>query len=132
MRSLSCFENISFIKSWGINFPKDLHIKPTTYINVLRGTGVEEIGLKDKMRWEFISKMQGGLNLWTWFTSFSSHSLFKNFWDLFEFWEHVNTCGISLINNLPSVGIKASTLWNFNELNFWENYVFSCMIKCKV
>jgi hypothetical protein len=35
-----------------------------------------------------------------------------------NFWEHVNTCGIILINNLPSVEMKASTLWNFNELNF--------------
>jgi hypothetical protein len=69
------------------------------------------------MRWEFMSKMQDDLNLWTWFSSFSSHSLFQNFWDLFEFWEHVNTCVISLIKNLPSVGMKASTLWNFNELN---------------
>jgi hypothetical protein len=38
--------------------------------------------------------------------------------------EHVNTCGISLINNLPSVGMKASTLWNFNKLNF-ESIMFS-------
>jgi hypothetical protein len=28
----------------------------------LRGKGVEEIGLRDKMRLEFMSKMQGGLN----------------------------------------------------------------------
>jgi hypothetical protein len=35
-----------------------------------------------------------------------------------NFWEHVNTCGISLTNNLPSVGMKSSTLWNFNELSF--------------
>jgi hypothetical protein len=34
----------------GLKFPKDLHIKPTTYMNVMRGKGVEEIGLRDKMR----------------------------------------------------------------------------------
>jgi quercetin dioxygenase-like cupin family protein len=41
----------------GINFPKKLHIKPTThththtyiYIYVMRGRGVEQIGLRDKM-----------------------------------------------------------------------------------
>jgi hypothetical protein len=76
------------------------------------------------MRWEFMSNLQDVLNLWNWFSSFSSHSLFQNFWDLFKFWEHVNTCGISLINNLPSVGMKASTLWNFNKLNF-ESIMFS-------
>jgi hypothetical protein len=25
--------------------------------------------------------------------------------------------------------MKASTLWNYNELNSWEHYVFSCMNK---
>jgi hypothetical protein len=44
----------------------------------------------------------------------------------------MNTCGISLIKNLPSEEMKASTLLNFNELKFREHYVFSCMIKCKV
>jgi hypothetical protein len=76
------------------------------------------------MRWEFMSNMQDDLNLWTWFSSFSSRSLLQNFWDLFELWEHVNTYGISLIKNLPSVGMKASTLWNFNVLNL-ESIMFS-------
>jgi hypothetical protein len=57
-----------------------------------------------------MSKMQDDLNLRTWFSSFSSHSLFQNFCDLFKLWEHVNTCVISLINNLHSVGMKSSTL----------------------
>jgi hypothetical protein len=35
-----------------------------------------------------------------------------------NFWEHFNTCGISLTNNLPSVGMKDSTLCDFNELIF--------------
>jgi hypothetical protein len=34
----------------GLNFPKEHHLKPTTYINVMRGKGVEEIGLSDKMK----------------------------------------------------------------------------------
>jgi hypothetical protein len=76
------------------------------------------------MRWEIMSKIQD--DLWTLFSSFSSHSLFQNFYDLFKLWERVNTCGVSLIDNLPYVGMKASTLWNFNELNF-ESIMFSCV-----
>jgi hypothetical protein len=34
----------------GLNFPKKLHIKPATYIYVMRGKGIEYIGLRDKMR----------------------------------------------------------------------------------
>jgi hypothetical protein len=33
---------------------------------------------------------------------------------------------------LPSIKIKVSTLWNFNEYKFREHYVFSCMIKCRI
>jgi hypothetical protein len=32
-------------------------------MNVMRGKGVEKIGLRDKIISEFMSKMQGGLNL---------------------------------------------------------------------
>jgi hypothetical protein len=63
----------------GLSFPKKLHIKPATYICVMRGKGIKYIGLRDKMRWEFMRNMQGDLNLWTWFSSFSSSSLFSKF-----------------------------------------------------
>jgi hypothetical protein len=46
-------------------------------MDVMRGKGVEQIGLRDEMRWEFMSKMQGGLNLWTWFSSFFLILYFK-------------------------------------------------------
>jgi hypothetical protein len=89
--------------------------------------------LRDRVRWEFMSKVEGALIFWTWFSFFlylvhyfKIFEIHLNFGSKLNYlWEDFNWCP-------PSVWMKASTLWNFNELKFWEHYVFSFMIKCRV
>jgi hypothetical protein len=56
---------------------------------------INRLERQDEMR---VHEQYASLNLWSGFSFFSSRSLFQDFWDLFKFWEHVNTCGISIIN----------------------------------
>jgi hypothetical protein len=51
MRSLSCFDNISFVILVGLNFPKKLYIKPTTYICYERERSrINRLERQDEMR----------------------------------------------------------------------------------
>jgi hypothetical protein len=95
-------------------FPK-LQIKPSTYIKFWEGKGVEQIGLRDKMRWEFMSKMQGGLKLWTWFGSFfilHFISKFLRFIQNLGAW--LFTCGMSLFDIHPPWEWRL-VHWNSNK-----------------
>jgi hypothetical protein len=133
MRNLYCFDNISIIIfSRTKLFPKAPYKAYHIYM-FWEGKGVEQIGWSDKMRWEFISKMQGGLNFLTWFSSFLRLILYFKISEIHLKFESMTNYSWEELNWYPpSVGKKATTLWNFNILKFWENYVFSCMIKYRI
>jgi hypothetical protein len=79
------FDNISFINLGRPKLSQKLRIKTTTYICYERERSRIN-RLERQVRREFMSNMQDYSNLWTWFSSFSSRSLFKNVWDLFKLW----------------------------------------------
>ena len=127
---ISCFDNILIIISFvGTNLSRAPD--KTSHIHMRERKEKVLASLRDKMSWEFpMSKLQWGLNYWSWF-SITYGTYFLNSETCLILRACLNNCG----KHLTCIYLPHWKSWLQLELltakYFWEHCGFSCMIKCR-